>query len=109
MLQVSVKVMLVLGVEFRGLTDHQQIFRVACFCLLRKVEAARDQGLSVDQYDLVVGNRVFGINIRFDAGMDQKICGRELLGSLALVENDLHLHAALVCRFQGFGDGCRCE
>lgn len=88
-----------------GVGNDEQVFGVAllrCFC---EVEAARDDDVPVDHDDFVVGNRVRGVDEGRNAGVCEKGRGRILLRSLALVENHLHVHAALVRFQERFCDG----
>ena len=85
----------VLGGEVRA-ADDQQVLGVVLFGSRREVEAARNDGLAVDDHDLVVGDGVLGVDLRGDAGVNHEVRRRILLGPLALVEDDLNLDAPLV-------------
>ena len=93
----------VLRCQFRA-ADHQQVLGVAGFRCLREIEAAGYDRGPVDHHDLVVGNRVLGVDEGRNARVQHEIRRRILFASLALVQNDLNLDAAFVGIDQGLGD-----
>ena len=68
-LQVGGPVLTVFGGEFR-IVNHQKIFRIVFFGRRGEVERPGDHYLTVDYQELVVRNRMGGIDIRGDAGME---------------------------------------
>lgn len=103
MVQVEPEVCVVAGVELWPAVDHQQVFSVAVLGLVGEVEAAGDDRLAVDQDDLVVGDRVLGVDIGGDSiGRDFARVG--MFFQVAFVEHDRDFHAAMVRIDQGMGD-----
>jgi len=65
--------------------------------------------MAVNHHDFIVGDGVLGINESRDVGVEQKVCFAVSLCALAFVEDDGHIHAALVGVNKGFGNRRGCE
>ena len=83
---------------------HQNVFPVTFLSSLGVIEAPLLHRTPVYDDDLVVRNGVLGINSSRDAGIRDKRSGRVFRTPLTLVDNYLHVHAALVRAHEGFGD-----
>jgi len=89
--------------------DDEEVLRAPLFGRLREVERPRDDRLSVDDHDLVVGDGMCAVDVHRDPVVSEKGGAAVFLRSLALIEDDLHRHAPLVGIDEGLGDGCRGE
>ena len=76
--------------------DDEQVLRVLLLRRLGEVEAPGEHRLAVDDHHLVVRNGVVGIDHGRHALIGEEVGGGVLLTTLALVQDDLHLHATRV-------------
>ena len=63
--------------ETRGhlrVVDDEQILCIILLSRLRKIERPREHRLAIDDYDLVMRDRVLRIDVSLDALMREKIC-----------------------------------
>jgi len=86
--------------------DDEQVFGILRLRRLCEVERPRDDDLAVDYHDLVVRDRVNGINPGRNASMDQKGHAAITFRTLALVEDYPHVHTPVVGGLEGTGDRC---
>ena len=73
--EVLLEVRLVGGEQLRVVVDHQQVFGVARLGLFREIEAPRNDRPPVDQYDLVVGDRMLSVDEAGDVGVGDDVRG----------------------------------
>jgi len=100
MLQVFPPVGRILRRELSVL-QNQKVLRVRFLGCLGEVEAARDYPDAVDDHDLVVSNRMFGVDERLDPSSGNEIGGRILFRALAFVQDHLNLDSSIVSIDQG--------
>jgi hypothetical protein len=74
----------------RLVSDDQEVLRIFLLGGFREIETPRDEGLAVDDDDLVMGNGMLGINLRGYALVGQEIGRGVFFGALALIEDDLY-------------------
>ena len=76
-----------------GVVDHQQILRVVLLRCFGEVEGTGEDYAVINDHDLVVGNRVLGVNERRDAAVLEEIGFRVFLCPLAMIQNYLRFNA----------------
>jgi hypothetical protein len=108
MLPVGLPNLRILPGQLRGPND-QQVLRVRLLRLFRKVDRAGNDRAVVDDYHLVVGNRVLGVDESWNPRIVEEGCRRILCRSLGTIEDNANLDAPLVGFQEGFGDRGRRE
>jgi hypothetical protein len=68
--------------------DDQKILRIALFGRLREVERAGDDGVGVDNPDLVVGNCMLGVDQDPDSRMSKEVRYESTLSTLRAYPNN---------------------
>jgi len=92
-----------------NVVDDQQIFGIAGLGCLSEIETAGDNGLPVNDDDLVVRNHMLRINEDRNASVSQVIGAAVVLRPVPLVQDGNHFHPSLLRRGQGFRDSRRGE
>ena len=84
--------------------DQKEIFRILLLRSLRKIERPCYHGLAINYHDLVMCYGVLGVYFYRYASIREKSGRRIFIGSLALVQDNLHLYPSLMSTYQGFGN-----
>ncbi len=100
---MNIPVFGVLGSQGRVVND-QQVFRVVFFRLLREIERAGQNGMTVDNNYFVVSDRMPVVDESRDAVVLRESRRGVFVGLVALVQNHLYVHAPLVCVRESLGD-----
>lgn len=81
--------------------DHQQVFRIVYLSSPGEVEAASDEGFSVDQDDLVMSDGMLAVDVDRDA-MIRQIGGDGVFARfLAFIQDNNHFNPVMVSGGQG--------